>query len=264
MDSSSSGGYLSSITVDLGKVTNPNAVITKSCTVSLDLGELAQTIAKKGKEQNWGATFQVNFSGIPSGTSGGGNVDVNALLSQGETKDAAKQGTNIRFGIRADAYSAPYVPMMEEHKNDTEIKETVANTNAGTDAASTGNSGVPTEVKNSYLFTVEKLEDTEENKDLTEEEQAKALSEQYLKHFIDGTYDLILVTPQETEALYQNEKDAGEICSTLPCRNARSVKQMRRKSQQKNQEKNQRYGSCWQRKLLLKSMWQQSQRFWKR
>ena len=211
VDSSSSGGYLSSITVDLGRVTNPNAVITKSCTVSLDLGELAQTIAKKGKEQTWGATFQVNFSGIPSGTSGGGNVDVNALLSQGETKDAAKQGTNIRFGIRADAYSAPYVPMMEEHKNDTEIKETVANTNAGTDAASTGNSGVPTEVKNSYLFTVEKLEDTEENKNLTEEEQAKALSEQYLKHFIDGTYDLILVTPQEAETLYQNEKMQGKF-----------------------------------------------------
>ena len=211
VDSSSSGGYLTSITVDLGKVTNPNAVITKSCTVSLDLGELAQTIAKKGKEQTWGATFQVNFSGIPSGTSGGGNVDVNALLSQGETKDAAKQGTNIRFGIRADAYSAPYVPMMEEHKNDTEIKETVANTNAGTDAASTGNSGVSTEVKNSYLFTVEKLEDTEENKDLTEEEQSNALSKQYLQHFTDGSYDLVLATPEEAETLCEDTAVQGKF-----------------------------------------------------
>lgn len=57
VDSSTGGNGLSSITVDLGTVTDPNAVITKSCTVSLQLGELAQSIAKKERDQVWAATF---------------------------------------------------------------------------------------------------------------------------------------------------------------------------------------------------------------
>ena len=193
--SSKSGGYLTSITVDLGKVTNPNAVITKRCTVSLDLGELAQSIAKKDKEQTWGATFQVNFSGIPSGSSGGGSVDVNALIADAkEDKEAdadSQTATNIRIGMRADIYSAPYFPLMKEHKDDAEIKETKT--------AQTG-------VKNSYLFTLEQLEETDETKAMTEEEQTKALSEQYLGHFADGTYDLIVATPEEVETLCQDAK----------------------------------------------------------
>ena len=193
--SSKSGGYLTSITVDLGKVTNPNAVITKKCTVSLDLGELAQTIAKKDKEQTWGATFQVNFSGIPSGSSGGGSVDVNALIADAEKDGAAdaesQTATNIRIGMRADIYSAPYFPLMKEHKDDTKIKETKT---------------VQTGVENSYLFTLEQLEETDETKAMTEEEQTKALSEQYLGHFADGTYDLIVATPEEVETLCQDVK----------------------------------------------------------
>ena len=217
VDSSASGGYLSSITVDLGKVTNPNAVITKSCTVSLDLGELAQTIAKKGREQVWGATFQVNFSGIPSGGSGGGNVDVNSLLAQAENNGQSEQGTNIRIGIRPDdAYSAVYFPLMEEHKNDTEIKESTASgtgisATGSVDTASGQTSVATTEVKNSYLFTIEKLEESEENQDLTEEDRSEALSEQYRKHFTDGTYDLILATPEEAERLYQSEEMKGKF-----------------------------------------------------
>ncbi len=113
ISSSSSGGYLTSITVDLGKVTNPNAVITKSCTVLLDLGELAQTIAKKGREQVWGATFQVNFSGVPSGSPGCGNVDVNALIADAsKTTTTTATGTNIRIGVREDAALAALLPMM--------------------------------------------------------------------------------------------------------------------------------------------------------
>lgn len=206
VDSSYSGGYLSSITVDLGVVTNPNAVITQSCTVSLNLGELAQTIAKKGKEQVWGATFQVNFSGIPSGGSGGGSVDVNALLAEAQNSDKAQTGTNIHFGIRQDTYSAAYLPLMEEHKNDVEIKETTDSSdtnNSGTDSNAAGST--QTEVKNSYLFKIEKLEENEENQALTEEEKGAKLSEQYLKHFADGTYDLVVVTPQEAESFCKME-----------------------------------------------------------
>lgn len=217
VDSSYSGGYLSSITVDLGVVTNPNAVITQSCTVSLDLGELAQTIAKKGKEQVWGATFQVNFSGIPSGGSGGGSVDVNALMAEAQNSSQAQTGTNIHIGIRQDTYSAAYLPLMEAHKDDVEIQENASDTaadssnseNAGTNSSTDGNT--QTEVKNSYLFKIEKLEETEENQALTEEEKEAKLSEQYLKHFADGTYDLVVVTPQEAESLRKMEEMKGKF-----------------------------------------------------
>ena len=199
------------ITVDLGTVTNPNAVITQSCTVSLDLGEMAQNIAKKGKEQVWGATFQVNFSGIPSGGSGGG-VDVNALMAEAQNSDKAQTGTNIHFGIRQDTYSAAYLPLMEEHKNDVEIKETTDSSdtnNSGTDSNAAGST--QTEVKNSYLFKIEKLEENEENQALSEEEKEAKLSEQYLKHFADSTYDLVVVTPQEAESLCKMEDMNGKF-----------------------------------------------------
>ena len=216
-DSSSSGGYLTSITVDLGKVTNPNAVITKSCTVSLDLGELAQTIAKKAKEQVWGATFQVNFSGIPSGGSGGGSVDVNALINQAQSSTTA--GTNIRFGIRKGMENSVYVPLMKAHKDDVKISDTTeAAATAATVAtgAATGTSGsgiTQTEAKNSYLFTVEQLTEEEDTAQLTEEEKTQKISEQYLKHFTEGLYDLVLVTPEEAVTLYQMEemKDRFQI-----------------------------------------------------
>ena len=215
ISSSSSGGYLTGITVDLGKVTNPDAVITKSCTVSLDLGELAQTIAKKGREQVWGATFQVNFSGVPSGGSGGGNVDVNSLIADasGSTTTVAT-GTNIRIGVREDAALAALLPMMASHKDDKEIQAqtttiqsstaTGSNTATGTQNMA-GATTTQASVKNSYLFTVERLTDTEATAGLTDEEQQEALFTQYQKHFTDGTYDLILVSPEEAEKLQKEE-----------------------------------------------------------
>ena len=225
ISSSSSGGYLTSITVDLGKVTNPNAVITKSCTVSLDLGELAQTIAKKGREQVWAATFQVNFSGIPSGSSGGGNVDVNSLIADASgTTTTAATGTDIRIGVREDAALAALLPMMSSHKDDKEIQaqataaaqngtqsQTAAgNTNAQTGTQSTAEAAkTQASAKNSYLFTVERLTDTEATADLTGEEQQEALFIQYQKHFADGTYDLILVSPEEAEELCKDEESRG-------------------------------------------------------
>ena len=220
ISSSSSGGYLTSITVDLGKVTNPNAVITKSCTVSLDLGELAQTIAKKGREQVWAATFQVNFSGVPSGSSGGGNVDVNSLIADAsKTTTTTATGTNIRIGVREDVALAALLPMMSSHKDDKEITQTTtqgSSTATGTQSqsaagstaqgsAATAQSSTATTAKNSYLFTVERLTDTEATADRTDEEQQAALFTQYQKHFTDGTYDLILVSPEEAEKLQKDD-----------------------------------------------------------
>lgn len=200
ISSSSSGGYLTSITVDLGKVTNPNAVITKSCTVSLDLGELAQTIAKKGREQVWAATFQVNFSGVPSGSSGGGNVDVNALIADAsKTTTTTATGTNIRIGVREDVALAALLPMMSSHKDDKEIQA----------QTSTAQSSTATGAKNSYLFTIERLSDIESIADLTDEERQEALFVQYQKHFTDGTYDLVLVSPEEAEELCKDDASRG-------------------------------------------------------
>lgn len=232
ISSSSSGGYLTSITVDLGKVTNPNAVITKSCTVSLDLGELAQTIAKKGREQVWSATFQVNFSGVPSGSSEGGSVDVNSLIADAsKTTTTTATGTNIRIGVREDAELAALLPMMASHKDDKEIQaqSTAAAQNGTQSQTAAGNAtqtgsqsstatgtqsmagatGTQASAKNSYLFTVERLTDTETTADLTEEEQQAALFTQYQKHFTDGTYDLILVSPEEAEKLQKDDASRG-------------------------------------------------------
>lgn len=53
-------GYLTSITVDLGTIEYQNEVITQTCNISLDMGDLAMTISGFDKEQQWPATFQVN------------------------------------------------------------------------------------------------------------------------------------------------------------------------------------------------------------
>lgn len=57
-------GYYRSITVDLGVISDPNAVITKRIQISLDMGDKAMAMSGKAKEQNWPATFQVNLSGV--------------------------------------------------------------------------------------------------------------------------------------------------------------------------------------------------------
>lgn len=53
-------GYLTSITVDLGTIEYLNEVISQSCSISLDMGDLAMTISGFDKEQQWPATFQIN------------------------------------------------------------------------------------------------------------------------------------------------------------------------------------------------------------
>ena len=113
------GGYLSGITVSLGKVTDPDAVITESCSVSLDLGELAQSITHKSREQVWAATFQVSISGVPASDSGGGNVDVNALIAQG-TQESAK--TTVRVGTLPGECGLSLAWMMQNADKEAEVQ----------------------------------------------------------------------------------------------------------------------------------------------
>lgn len=99
--STSSGGSLTSITVDLGVLENPAAVITRSATVNITMGSLASVISGISGAQTWAATFEVNLTGVPvtsgttlSGTStasGQGTIPESALAilsGDGESVDA--------------------------------------------------------------------------------------------------------------------------------------------------------------------------------
>ena len=73
-------GYLTSITVDLGTIEYLNEVISQSCNISLDMGDLAMTISGFDKEQQWTATFQVNgfeSTGVQTAAARGVDSDIN-------------------------------------------------------------------------------------------------------------------------------------------------------------------------------------------
>ena len=73
-------GYLTSITVDLGTIEYLNEVISQSCSISLDMGDLAMTISGFDKEQQWPATFQINGferTGVQTAAARGMDSDIN-------------------------------------------------------------------------------------------------------------------------------------------------------------------------------------------
>ncbi len=73
-------GYLTSITVDLGTIEYRNEVISQSCNISLDMGDLAMTISGFDKEQQWTAMFQVNgfeSTGVQTAAARGVDSDIN-------------------------------------------------------------------------------------------------------------------------------------------------------------------------------------------
>ena len=193
VDSSTGGNGLSSITVDLGTVTDPNAVITKSCTVSLQLGELAQSIAKKEHDQVWAATFQVSLSGVPSAASGGGSADVNALMAGAASENADTKSVEVKVGVLPGTSALFVTDMMQKAKEKNSVKTSY-----------------------NYTFKVEELKEKEKDsgKKLSEkqkEKQAKKemkkLEKQLTKHFDDGDYDMV-ICPADVAATIWKEKDA--------------------------------------------------------
>lgn len=193
VDSSTGGNGLSSITVDLGTVTDPNAVITKSCTVSLQLGELAQSIAKKKRDQVWAATFQVSLSGVPSAASGGGSSDVNALMAGAASENADTKSVEVKVGVLPGTSALFVTDMMQKAKEKNSVKTSY-----------------------NYTFKVEELKEKEKDsgKKLSEkqkEKQAKKemkkLEKQLTKHFDDGDYDMV-ICPADVAATIWKEKDA--------------------------------------------------------
>ena len=195
VDSSTGGNGLSSITVGLGTVTDPNAVITKSCTVSLQLGELAQSIAKKDRDQVWAATFQVSLSGVPSAASGGGSADVNALMAGAASENADTKSVEVKVGVLPGTSALFVTDMMQKAKEKNSVKTSY-----------------------NYTFKVEELKEKEKDsgKKLSEkqkEKQAKKemkkLEKQLTKHFDDGDYDMV-ICPADVAATIWKEKDANK------------------------------------------------------
>lgn len=117
--SESSGGSLTSITVDLGVLQNPSAVITRSATVGITMGSLASTISGISGSQTWGATFEVNLSGVPtttgatlSGTStasGSGTIPAEAM--------AILSGQGEAVAAEADAAAEAALASIEDSEN---------------------------------------------------------------------------------------------------------------------------------------------------
>ena len=193
VDSSTGGNGLSSITVDLGTVTDPNAVITKSCTVSLQLGELAQSIAKKERDQVWTATFQVSLSGVPSAASGGGSADVNALMAGAASENADTKSVEVKVGVLPGTSALFVTDMMQKAKEKNSVKTSY-----------------------NYTFKVEELKEkekvsgkklSEKQKEKQAKKEMKKLEKQLTKHFDDGDYDMV-ICPADVAATIWKEKDA--------------------------------------------------------
>lgn len=83
---------VTSVTINLGVLSSANAIVTRTLTASVSIGELAMSIGGPifggTTEHTWPATFQLNLSGVP--TSGGGVVPAWALatLAQADAADA--------------------------------------------------------------------------------------------------------------------------------------------------------------------------------
>ena len=84
-------GAITSITVDLGILENPDAVITKSCNVNIWMGELAMSISGFSKEHSWPATFQLSLKGVAT-ESGVGSAD--GILGKGTLTSGVQTGDN--------------------------------------------------------------------------------------------------------------------------------------------------------------------------
>ena len=124
IDTRYSDGAISSITVDLGVLNPQNNVVRKSCTVNITMGDLAGTISGITGNKTWSATFQLNFSGLP--TSGGGTIPAAAL--------AALAGTD-GVSDADEAALAALEALDEENASISESENPLASSAEGTLAA---------------------------------------------------------------------------------------------------------------------------------
>ena len=73
-------GNLKSITVNVGKIKYLEDVVTKTCDITLQMGDLAMTISRFDKDQQWPATFQLNGfeeTGVQTAAARGESSEIN-------------------------------------------------------------------------------------------------------------------------------------------------------------------------------------------
>lgn len=73
-------GNLKSITVNVGKIKYLEDVVTKTCDITLQMGDLAMTISGFDKDQQWPATFQLNGfeeTGVQTAAARGESSEIN-------------------------------------------------------------------------------------------------------------------------------------------------------------------------------------------
>lgn len=73
-------GNLKSITVNVGKIKYLEDVVTKTCNITLQMGDLAMTISGFDKDQQWPATFQLNGfeeTGVQTAAARGESSEIN-------------------------------------------------------------------------------------------------------------------------------------------------------------------------------------------
>lgn len=67
-------GAITSVSVELGRISTESTVITQLCTAEIQMGDLAMSISGLEKDHTWPAVFELNLSDIP--TSDGGKMPV--------------------------------------------------------------------------------------------------------------------------------------------------------------------------------------------
>jgi NitT/TauT family transport system substrate-binding protein len=94
-------GYLTSVTIDVGKITYLEDVVTQVCDIKLEMGDLAMTISGFDKDQQWPATFQLNGfeeTGVQTAAARGEETEIDD-----DAIDAAKK---IAFGDESSSESS--------------------------------------------------------------------------------------------------------------------------------------------------------------
>lgn len=101
-------GNLKSITVNVGKIKYLEDVVTETCDITLQMGDLAMTISGFDKDQQWPATFQLN---------GFEETGVQTAAARGESSEISDAAVDA---AKAMAFGTDDSSEAEEPSSDTE------------------------------------------------------------------------------------------------------------------------------------------------
>ena len=104
-----SDGAITSITIDLGVLENPDAIITKTCNIEIWMGELAMSISGFDKEHSWPATFQLNLSGVATET---GVASADGIQGGGTLVDGVNTGDSTQTVLYGSILGVAVIAML--------------------------------------------------------------------------------------------------------------------------------------------------------